>query len=634
VGRGLSLAILAVGALLGAAAPFLPAGREVTKISGPTPAELDAVVGDLEGRLRETVTAVKTRATTLADTRVTADIVSTDVRTARDLSDRERSFRAQAGETIELGQVLTSGEIATIIEEPDGSPAAPPLDQAGFHVAFGAGQLWLSQVEHVQPSEANPEIKTGAVAVTRALDPKPLAARLAKLPVPARLELDGKLVAGVEIPAGVETVSTPFTGEAGKGLVLLTQAGAQTKVIEGLPLRMIAGGGALAAILLGVIVLLAAGRKRPAQTTLTPAPTPTQAPTPVVGTAATELGTGNITPVGAQSAAPRTGSVATQGEVGRYTLKRLLGSGGMAEVYLARVSGEAGFERDVALKVMHRALSQQPVVVEHFLDEARLASRLVHPNIVQITDLGRAGDEYYIAMEYIDGSDLERLLTIARIRGALVPVRVGLAIARKICDGLHNAHTATTEDGRPLDLVHRDVKSANVFISRKGEVKVGDFGIAKANQVSRVNKTQLGQVKGTAAYMAPEHRTGQPVDQRADLYGVGAITYELLTGTEVNLDLAMLAHLGRQGWPHLPRPSEVRPELPAQLDAVVFKALAYERDDRYPTCEAFEADLEAVALGHGLVATEKVIAQWVEGELAAAPAVEAGAAASAQAAKP
>jgi serine/threonine-protein kinase len=289
----------------------------------------------------------------------------------------------------------------------------------------------------------------------------------------------------------------------------------------------------------------------------------------------------------------------------------------MAEVYLARASGEAGFEKLVALKVLHKELAAQPVVVEHFLDEARLASRLIHPNIVQIDDLGKAGDEYFIAMEYIDGADLDRLLASGRARGEPAPLRVALAILRKICDGLNAAHTATAADGKPLDLVHRDVKSANVFVAKNGVVKVGDFGIAKANVESRVTKTEVGMVKGTAAYMAPEHRVGQPIDKRADLYAVGAIAYELLTGQEVNLDLAVLADKGRQGWPHLPKPSQVRPELPAVLDEIVFRCLAYDKTDRYPDCGVLEEALEQVATAANCVAGDKVVAQWVEAALAA-----------------
>jgi serine/threonine-protein kinase len=168
--------------------------------------------------------------------------------------------------------------------------------------------------------------------------------------------------------------------------------------------------------------------------------------------------------------------------------------------------------------------------------------------------------------------------------------------------------------------VHRDVKAANVFVARNGAVKVGDFGIAKIASATRTAKTEIGEVKGTAAYMAPEQRVGEDVDARADVYAVGAICYELLTGREINLDLAMLAHLGREGWPHLAPPSQVRPGLPPELDALVFRAMAFERGDRFASCEELDEALADVVSRHDLHATEKVIARWIAEELAA-PAV-------------
>jgi serine/threonine-protein kinase len=287
----------------------------------------------------------------------------------------------------------------------------------------------------------------------------------------------------------------------------------------------------------------------------------------------------------------------------------------MAEVLLARASGEAGFEKLLALKVIHPHLGRDVVAIEHFLDEARIVSGLTHPNVVQIVDLGRVGEDYYIAMEYVEGRDLHSLLEGARARKQPAPLRVALAILRKLCDGLHAAHTAVGQDGHPLGIVHRDVKGANVLLSRAGAVKIGDFGIAKANQ--QIHKTELGQTKGTAAYMAPEQRMGKVVDRRADVFAVGALAFELLTGSEVNLDLANLFHLGTEGWPHLPLPSQLRPDLPKELDGIVFKALAFEPEQRYPDCAALEEELERVVAAHGAAASEKQIAQWVDGELAA-----------------
>lgn len=298
---------------------------------------------------------------------------------------------------------------------------------------------------------------------------------------------------------------------------------------------------------------------------------------------------------------------------GRYQRVRLLGAGGMADVYLARAAGDAGRERTVALKVLHPHLARRPEAVTHFLDEARLASRLDHPNIVAVHDLGRAGDEYFIAMEYVDGADLERLLRAQRERGAQVPLAVALTILRRVCDGLHAAHTARDADGAPLQLIHRDVKSGNVLLSRRGAVKLGDFGIARAATTART--TTVGETKGTAEVMAPEQRMGHDLDARADVFAVAALGYELLTGAAVNLDLAILAQLGTEGWPHLPMPSTLRPELPAALDTILIDALAYLPAGRPDSCQVLERSLAAVAAQHELVCGDEAIATWLAEEL-------------------
>ena len=286
----------------------------------------------------------------------------------------------------------------------------------------------------------------------------------------------------------------------------------------------------------------------------------------------------------------------------------------MAEVYLAKSTGEAGFEKRIALKMLNKQSAADPAAVEHFLDEARLAANLTHPNVVQISDLGKAGDAYYIAMEFVDGADLSNLLADCRARGERVPPAVALNLVRQICAGLHAAHTAHTVDGKPLGIVHRDVKSGNVFVARNGVVKIGDFGIARAQE--RVRRTEVGMVKGTAEYMAPEQRVGNDVDARADQYSVGAIAYEILSGELINLDLARLAHLGTRGWPHLTPLSQLHPDLPATLNDAVFQALAYSPADRFASCELFADVLADLAQKHGLAVADKAVAKWVGEKLA------------------
>lgn len=283
-------------------------------------------------------------------------------------------------------------------------------------------------------------------------------------------------------------------------------------------------------------------------------------------------------------------------------------------VFLAKFEGEAGFGRLVALKVLQPSFASHPVAVALFLDEARLVATLDHPNIVQTYDLGRAGDRYFIAMEYVDGTDLSRLLGALRRRNECVAVPYAIAILCRLCDGLHAAHTATGPDGVPLCLVHRDVKGANVFLARTGAIKIGDFGIAKATHALRTSRTESGQVKGTPDYMPPEQRLGLDVDPRTDIYGIGAVAYEMLSGRTVNLDLVALAAQGTVGWPHLPRLSSLRSDVPPELEEAVFKALAYDRNDRFADCASFEQALRATASSCG-IASDKDLGAWVRAEI-------------------
>ncbi len=597
-----SIAALVVGLGVGAGLWIVGAAPAPT---GPSREDVARVADDLDLKLREVSAGVASRATTLSEYPRVSKVVATDAATVEDMVNQELTFRPGQGETIEIGQITAEDKPATLLRLPRESKAAPPLDKPGVSFAVGDKALLVSNVVNVKPSEQT-GVKSGRVAVTWAVELTPFLDKLAGLHVPARIELQGKAAGATSetFPEGVEPTAVPLRAAAGARLLAAVRPSDEGKIT---PLQL----GGIGAALLGLILAVVLWRRGAAPLAAAPPagePSASRPASSVTPSPAPEE------PVGAAFVPTPRGPTGEVSQFGRYNVIRRLGSGGMAEVFLARVTGEAGFEKKVALKIIHKHLAMHAQVVDHFLDEARLASRISHPNIVQVTDLGKAGDDYYIAMEYIDGYDLDTLMEISQVRGARVPARVALSILRKICDGLHAAHTAVDAEGKPMEMVHRDVKAENVLVSRVGEIKVTDFGIAKANV--RAAKTQIGMVKGTAAYMAPEQRIGQSVDRRADVYGVGAIAYELFTGQEINLDLATLAHLGREGWPHLPPVSQHRPDLPPEIDRIIFKALAYEREDRWPSCQAFEEALEQYAMRHNLVGSDKLVAQWVEQEIA------------------
>ena len=613
VQRLLSVLIVLVG--LGAAVAIaVVAGRTPLR---PTQAELDGLTAILDRRIGEAVATVKSRATSLADLPILASVVATDAATARDLTHAELMFKPHAGEIIGLAQVPREGKPGkptALLEYPENAAELPWM-KTGTHLIVVGGDLLACDVERVEPRSGRGEEVFGTVTIAQRIDLQEVALALGKLGVAAMIDVgDGAVVPGGKaVPKGAPTVPLAIGGdpEHRARLVVEQQGGERSP-------KALAVAGAIA--LCGLLIAIGRRRKRLEATPLAAGPASAQLPaTPVA----------NLT--NAAFANTDIGTPAPDGtrRIGRFEIVRPLGAGGMANVYLARASGEAGFERQIALKVMQQHLTQQQPLVEHFLDEARLVSRLTHPNVVQILDLGKADGEYFIAMEYIDGADLAKLLALSREHGRPVPARVALTIVRKLCEGLHAAHIATDEHGKPLEIVHRDVKSPNVFVSRSGAVKIGDFGIAKANQVGRAVNTEAGVAKGTFAYMAPEHRMGHKVDRRADVFATGAVMYEVLSGNEVNLDLLGLLGKPKEEWPHLPMLKELRPELPADLDAIVKKALAYEREDRYATCLELEEALEQVAEQYGLVGSEKMVAAWVAQELDGKPMPPTGVMASA-----
>ena len=257
---------------------------------------------------------------------------------------------------------------------------------------------------------------------------------------------------------------------------------------------------------------------------------------------------------------------------GQYVLVRKLAEGGMAEIFLAKLLGADGFERNVVIKRMLSNLSSIPDFVEMFRDEARLAARLSHPNIIQIHELGFIEGCYYICMEYLAGEDFSSTLRQAGKKRQYTPMPITLRVLVDAARGLHYAHDFTNEEGQPLHIVHRDISPSNLYVTYQGQVKVLDFGIAKA--ASRVVQTRTGVVKGKYIYMAPEQAQGKEVDRRADVFSLGVSLYESLTNVRPfarENDLAVLNALLQSDF--MP-PASLRRDIPPELEAVVLKALA------------------------------------------------------------
>ncbi|MDY7232562.1 protein kinase domain-containing protein [Hyalangium rubrum] len=295
---------------------------------------------------------------------------------------------------------------------------------------------------------------------------------------------------------------------------------------------------------------------------------------------------------------------------GQYLLFRKLAEGGMAELYLAKQIGAEGFERDVVIKCMLDHLSKNQDFISMFLDEARLAARLHHPNIVQITDLGVADDRYFICMEYLAGEDLDSLIGCSRHKGEAIPIPVAARIILSALEGLEFAH-GYQEQGQSVGLVHRDVSPSNIFVTYQGTVKVLDFGIAKAS--SRMTQTQPGLLKGKWGYMSPEQARGESIDARSDLFSLGITFHELLTGRRVferDHEIGVLLALMAQP---IPPPSTLRPDIPPALDRIVMKALERQADDRYASASAMRADLEDFLRSTPSVSGISHLAQYMQG---------------------
>ncbi len=289
---------------------------------------------------------------------------------------------------------------------------------------------------------------------------------------------------------------------------------------------------------------------------------------------------------------PAVRPASSPGAFGRYQLLQKIGAGGMAEVFKARMSGEQGFEKIVAIKRIVPHMATNADFVTMFVDEAKLAAQLNHNNITHIYDLGKVDAWHYIAMEYVEGKDLRTLLKVAKERSVPLPAELALFIAAKIANALDYAHRRPAPDGSELNLVHRDVSPQNILISDEGDIKLCDFGIAKA--ASKVSTTISGALKGKLQYMSPEQAWGKRLDRRSDIFSLGSVLFEMLTGTPLfqgETDMSVLESV-REG--DAATPSSRGAEVPKRVDQIVLKALAKNPQERYQNASEFEKDLHAV----------------------------------------
>jgi hypothetical protein len=297
---------------------------------------------------------------------------------------------------------------------------------------------------------------------------------------------------------------------------------------------------------------------------------------------------------------------------GKYLLLRQLAIGGMAEVYLARQSGPAGFEKECVIKRILPALAADQQFVNMFLDEARIAARLSHPNIVQIFDLGSVGEgDYFLAMEHVHGVDLQQIEEAEATRGGRMPLAIAVRIVSNVAEGLEHAHRATDSRGQPLGVVHRDVTPSNVIVSFDGVAKLLDFGIAKA--VAKKGRTEVGVIKGKIPYMSPEQVQGEALDSRSDVFSVGTMLYELTTGHKP-FDGDGPADLSLKILQSEPKPPGAWVDgYPPALAEIVRRAMTKKAAERYQSAREMHEALDDFLMGAGIRATSHDVAAYIDG---------------------
>jgi serine/threonine-protein kinase len=320
---------------------------------------------------------------------------------------------------------------------------------------------------------------------------------------------------------------------------------------------------------------------------------------------------------------PRAGGAASFGRLGRYELLHPLGVGGMAEVFKARALGPSGFERDVVIKRILPAHGRDPEFVRMFVDEAKILGLLHHPNVVQVYEFGDDEGTPYLALEYVDGPSLSKVLRVLRGAGRRIPPAIAAYLAREVCRALDYVHALHSADGTPLEVVHRDVTPSNILFTATGGVKLLDFGVAKFTTAEQLTKT--GTVKGKPAYLAPEQLEGKPIDGRVDLFALGIVMHEALSLEHLFAGDSDLGTVKKIMEMEIPVPSSKRADVPEELDRIVMKALERDRRHRYASGAEMARDLDEFVIASRLRVDEvaSFVADVMEAAATPPPAVYA-----------
>jgi tRNA A-37 threonylcarbamoyl transferase component Bud32 len=296
--------------------------------------------------------------------------------------------------------------------------------------------------------------------------------------------------------------------------------------------------------------------------------------------------------------------------LGKYEIIKRLATGGMAEIFLARASGLPGFQKMVVIKRILPQLATKTDFVEMFLDEARIAATLQHPNVVQMYDVGVVDGNYFIAMEYLHGEDVRSLSRSLHRQERTLPLEHALNIIIGVASGLHYAHEKVGFDGKPLEIVHRDVTPQNIIVTYDGAVKLLDFGIAKAS--NRFGETRFGTLKGKVPYMSPEQCRGEPLDRRSDIFSIGIMLYELTLGKRLYHGKSDFEVLKQIVEGTVTPPRELAADYPPPLEEIVMRLLDKDKEKRYPTARDLQADLEAMVRADRLHVSPIALTRFME----------------------